>query len=123
MEPLTIRIHADTKEALEDAAADADVSVSEHVRTLLERGREYDRLQAEADRLEDRLAAKEDRIAELEEQLARRSEIEEKIEALPDKVRGAQTYQERRQRLLDEASLAERLKWKVTGVPVNERTE
>lgn len=123
MEPLTIRIRAETKEALEDAAAEADVSVSEHVRTLLERGREYDRLQTEADRLEDRLAAKEDRIAELEEQLARRSQIEEKIEALPDKVRGAQTYQERRQRLLDEASLAERLRWKVTGVPVDERTE
>jgi chromosome segregation ATPase len=80
MEPLTIRIQPETKESLEAEAAEYDVSVSEYVRRLIDKGREYDEL---AERLESREA----RIDELESQLARRSEIEEKVEALPDKIR------------------------------------
>lgn len=83
MEPLTIRIQAETKESLEAEADEYDVSVSEYVRRLIRKGREYDEL---ADRLESREA----RIEELESQLARRSEIEEKVEALPDKIRETQ---------------------------------
>jgi chromosome segregation ATPase len=116
MEPLTIRIQADTKESLEAEAAEYDVSVSEYVRRLIEKGREYDELQ-------DRLQARENRIEELEGQLSRRSQIEDKIENLPDKIRDRETYQERRQRLLDNATLSERLKWKVTGVPVEDRDD
>lgn len=113
MEPLTIRIRDDTKKTLEEEADEYDVSVSEYVRELIEKGREYDDLQ-------DRVKSKEDRIDELEEQLSRRSQIEDKIEDLPDKIRDSQTYQERRQRLLDQATVAQRLKWKVTGVPVED---
>jgi DNA repair exonuclease SbcCD ATPase subunit len=116
MEPLTIRIRQDTKQSLEDEAAEYDVSVSEYVRQLIEKGREYDDLA-------DRLDSREERIAELESELSRRSQIEEKIENLPDKMRDAETYQERRQRLLDRASVGQRLKWKVTGVPVDELTD
>ena len=115
MEPITIRIHEETKESLEEAADEYDVSVSEHIRNLIEKGREYDEL-------EERLKAREERIDELEDQLRNRSEVEEKIEALPDKIRERGTYQERRRRLLDRASLGQRLKWKVMGVPV-ERIE
>jgi DNA repair exonuclease SbcCD ATPase subunit len=116
MQPLTIRIHEDTKQSLEEEAAEYDVSVSEYVRQLIEKGREYDDLA-------DRLDSREERIAELEAQLSRRSQIEEKIENLPDKMRDAETYQERRQRLLDRASVGQRLKWKLTGVPVDELTD
>jgi len=116
MEPLTIRIHADTKESLESEADEHDVSVSEYVRQLIERGREYEDI---ADKLE----SKENRIAELESQLTRRSQIEEKIENLPDVMRETETYHERRQRLIDTATVAQRLKWKLTGVPVDELTE
>lgn len=112
MEPITIRIHEETKESLEEAADEYDVSVSEHIRNLIEKGCEYDEL-------EGRLNAREERIKELEDQLRSRSEVEEKIEALPDRIRERGTYQERRRRLLDEASLAQRVKWKVTGVPVD----
>lgn len=112
MEPLTIRVRGETKESLEDEADEYGVSVSEYVRELLEKGREYDDLR-------DRLEAKEDRIDELESQLSRRSQIEDKIEALPDKVRAAESYQERRQKLLDGATVGQRLIWKVTGVPVD----
>jgi predicted nucleic acid-binding Zn-ribbon protein len=111
MEPLTIRIQEDTKESLESEADESDVSVSEYVRRLIRKGREYDDLETEVD-------AKQDRIRQLEEQLSRRSQIEEKIEDLPDVIRQAESYQERRQRLLDTAPLSRRLKWKLTGVPV-----
>jgi Arc/MetJ-type ribon-helix-helix transcriptional regulator len=80
MEPLTIRIPADLKESLDTEADEYDVSTSEYVRRLIRQGREYDDLQ-------DRLDTREARIDELEEQLARRSQIEDKIENLPDKIR------------------------------------
>lgn len=113
MKPLTIRIRKETKETLEDEAGEYDVSVSEYVRRLIEKGREYDDLQ-------DRLDAREDRIKELEDQLRERSRVEEKIEDLPDKIRDRETYAERRQRALDSASVTQRLRWLVTGVPTEE---
>ena len=113
MEPLTIRIREETKESLEEGANEYDVSVSEYVRELIRKGSEYDELV-------DRLEAREDRIEELESQLRKRSQIEDKIEGLPDKIRNAETYTERRQRKLDRASLPQRLKWKLTGVPVED---
>jgi septal ring factor EnvC (AmiA/AmiB activator) len=80
MDPLTIRIPEETRESLESEADEHDVSVSEYVRRLIRKGREYDELAA-------RLDAREARIDELEAQLARRSQLEEKVEALPDKIR------------------------------------
>ena len=113
MEPLTIRVRDETKKSLDDEADEYGVSVSEYVRDLIQQGREYDEL---ADRLE----AREDRIEELESQLRKRSNIEDKIEDLPDKIRDSDSYTERRQRKLDQASLPQRVVWKVTGVPVDE---
>lgn len=42
MEPIPIRIHEDTKEALEYEAADQNISVSAYTRELIEKGREFD---------------------------------------------------------------------------------
>lgn len=93
-------------------------SKSDAIRCLLERGRE-------ADELKDRLETRENRIEQLEDQLARRSNIEddleevaETVEDLPAKIRGTESYSERRQRKLDQASLSQRIKWRFTGVPV-----
>ena len=80
MQPLTIRIPEDLKESLDSEAAEHDVSTSEYVRRLIDKGREDDELQ-------ERLESKQARIEELETQLTRRSQIEEKVEALPDKIR------------------------------------
>lgn len=80
---------------------------------------EYAELKAEYEDLHTRYETREDRIEDLETQLRARSRVEEKIEDLPDKIRATGTYQERRQRLLDQASLTERVKWKLTGVPVD----
>lgn len=82
MKPLTIRVREDTKESLESEASEYDVSVSEYVRELLAKGREYDDLQ-------ERLDSREDRISELEEQLAKRSQIEEKVDTLAKQVEGS----------------------------------
>jgi chromosome segregation ATPase len=81
---------------------------------------EYEALEAEYAELRNRYEAREDRIEDLEAQLRERSRVEDKIEDLPDKIRSVGTYQERRQRLLDQASLTERVKWKITGVPVQQ---
>jgi chromosome segregation ATPase len=115
MEPMTIRIRKDTKKSLESEADEYDVSVSEYIRRLIDKGREYDEL-------EERLAAREERIEELESQLRKRSNIEEKIEDLPDKIHDADTYTERRQQKIDRATFTQRLKWKFTGVPVEDDT-
>ena len=115
MEPLTIRVPGDLRESLDDEADEHDVSVSEYVRQLIEQGREYDDLR-------DRLDAREDRIEELEDQLRERHDIKNELQDLPDKIRDTDTYTERRQRKLDRASLPQRLKWKFTGVPVDEAT-
>jgi len=79
MEPLTIRIRGETRESLEETAEERGISVSEYVRELIEKGREYDDL-------EERLEAREDRIDQLEEQLAKRSQIEEKVDVLANRV-------------------------------------
>lgn len=73
--------------------------------------------------LQDQLDAREQRVEDLEEQLRERHDIKNEIQDLPDKIRDADTYTERRQRKLDQASVLQRVKWKVTGVPVEESDE
>jgi len=91
---------------------------------------EYADVQQQLDDRMQTLEAREDRIEELEAQLRQRSNIEDDIEDvaetvddLPAKIRGVETYSERRRRKLDRASLTQRLKWKVTGVPVDDEQE
>ena len=109
---VAVRIPLRQKAELEAEAEERGVSRSEYIRGILD-----DRHRV--GNLEDRLETRNDRIDELERRLAERSQIEEKIEDLPDKIRDGQTYQERRQKMLDQASFTERLTWKVTGVPVD----
>jgi len=87
----------------------------------------YADLQQEHEDRMQTLEAREDRIEQLEEQLNRRSQIESEIEEvaetvddLPAKIRGTETYSEKRQRKLDQATFAQRMKWKLTGVPVED---
>ena len=88
---------------------------------------QYEDMQQQHEQSMQTLEARENRIEDLEAQLARRSNVEEEItevaetvDNLPAKIRGTETYSERRQRKLDRASLGQRLKWKFTGVPVDE---
>ena len=113
---VAVRIPLREKAELEREASDQGISRSEYIRSIL-------RNRHRADKLEKRLETRNDRVEELETQLGRRSEIEDKIENLPDKIRGELSYTERRQRKLDQASLGQRLKWKFTGVPVDTEDE
>lgn len=61
MEQMTFRIPDDVVEHIEGEAKERDVSKSEVVRELLERGIEYDDLQNEVDRLRNQLQATNDR--------------------------------------------------------------
>jgi predicted RNase H-like nuclease (RuvC/YqgF family) len=110
---VAVRIPLRQKAELEAEAREKGVSRSEYIRGILD-----DRHRVAE--LEERVQRKQDRIGELETQLTERSRVEEKIENLPDKIRGDMTYQERRQRMLDQATVTERIKWRVTGVPVDE---
>jgi len=112
-------------------AGEAD-SRSEALRQLIdehgELAEEYEemriRYEATTERvadLKDRLEARERRVDALEDQLRERSRVEDKLDDLPDRLRsGMASYEARRRRLLDEASLVERLKWRITGVPVDQ---
>lgn len=122
MPRLTITIDDEQSDLLDDLTGEGAEydSKSAAVRDFIQAGRERRELQTEIDTLRDRLDAREQRIDELESQLRKRSNIEEKIEDLPDKIRGNETYNERRQRKLDRATPIQRLKWRITGVPIDE---
>lgn len=121
MPRLTVTITEDQNDLVEDLSGENGEyeSKSAAVRNFIQAGEEREELQAEVERLRDRLESREERIDELESQLRKRSNIEDKIEDLPDKIRDADTYTERRQRKLDQATLGQRLKWRFTGVPVD----
>lgn len=106
MKQITLRLPEDLLEELEEEAEEHDVSRSEHIRNVLESRENTDRLRS--------------RIETLEDQLRERSRVEEKIEDLPDKLRDVESYTEQRQRKLDRAGFAQRFKWKITGVPVDD---
>jgi len=108
---VAVRLPIREKAELEREAVEREVSRSEYIRSIL-------RDRHRADKLESRLEIREERIDELESQLGKRSEIEQQIEQLPARIKGEQTYQDRRQRVLDSASPLQRLKWQLTGVPV-----
>lgn len=83
----TIRLRDELVETLDEEADERGVSRSEYVREILQNRHRADELQAEVETLRDRLDERAERVRALEQQLARRSNIEEKIEELPEKVR------------------------------------
>jgi Arc/MetJ-type ribon-helix-helix transcriptional regulator len=122
MHRLTVSITEEQEELLDDVSGEGGEyeSKSEAVRDFIQAGERERELREELARVEERVASREARIEQLEEQLARRSQLEEKVESLPTQIQQQESYRERRRRKLDEASLAQRLKWKVTGVPVEQ---
>jgi Ribbon-helix-helix protein, copG family. len=108
MKNVTVRLRKSVIDQLDDEADEIGVSRSQYVRDILDNRHRADRLQdylqAREERietledrlesreerietLEDRLESREERIETLEEQLAQRSELEGKVEDLPEKIR------------------------------------
>lgn len=71
-----------------------------------------DELEKENDRLRDQLAATNQRIDEVND-----------LVAYVESEREMARYQDRRQRMLDQAGILKRWKWKMTGIPVDDRAE
>jgi len=67
MQQLTVRVADETAEAIEERAADSEVSQSEAVRELLQLGTDYGQLQAEVDDLRRQLQAVNRRESEHQE--------------------------------------------------------
>lgn len=129
---ITANFASDLGEWVEEQVDEGEyASKSEAVQELVRAARDdLPELEDRVDDLEDRLESREERINELESQLRRRSNIEneiedvaERVEDLPAKIQNTESYSERRQRLLDEASPLERIKWRFTGVPVEDNVE
>jgi Arc/MetJ-type ribon-helix-helix transcriptional regulator len=125
MPRLTVTITDEQSDLLDELSGDGGEyeSKSAAVRDFIQAGEQRQELHEEIAQLRERLESREQRIDDLEDQLARRSQLEEKIEGLPDKVRDTETYRDRKERMIDRAGLATRLKWKVTGVPVEDETD
>lgn len=85
MEPITVRLQANTKESLQGEADERDMSLSEYVRELVSRGREYDPADAEGD-----VSGLRDRVDELEAEVdtlrEQRNEAREKVATLEGRL-------------------------------------
>lgn len=110
---VAVRLELRKKAELEHEASQLGVSRSEYIREILD-----DRHRA--DELANEVGRKQNRIETLEGQLRERSGLRDEIQQLPDKIRDERSYSEKRQRMLDQATLGQRLRWKITGVPVEE---
>ncbi|WP_339106517.1 ribbon-helix-helix protein, CopG family [Haloterrigena salinisoli] len=113
MEQITVKVPSDTNESLEEyAEAEHDGNRSEAIRELLSRGLEYEEIKTERDRLERKLT----------ETNARQDDVSEIVEYV-EKQREVERYRDQRQRMVDQAGLLTRMKWKLTGVPVDDEQE
>ncbi|ADJ16821.1 ribbon-helix-helix protein, CopG family [Halalkalicoccus jeotgali] len=148
MNPTTLRLSESTLDTLADEADERGLSRSEYIREIIrerhEDDRLHDRLRADYERqitdyeekirdYEEQIRDYEERITDLETEnerihnekrliLEQREENTELVEYVEEQ-RELTQYQERRQRLLDEANILRRWKWKLTGVPVDRKDE
>lgn len=144
MNPTTLRLSENTLDTLADEADERGLSRSEYIREIIrerhEDNRLQDRLRADYERqiadYEDKIRDYEEQIRDYEERIAnletenerirnekrlilkQREENTELVEYVEEQ-RELTKYQERRQRLLDDANILRRWKWKLTGVPVD----
>ncbi|XVH33874.1 hypothetical protein ACNS7O_18935 (plasmid) [Haloferacaceae archaeon DSL9] len=109
MEQIAARVPEEIDQSIETFSDENDCSRSEAIRTLLERGVEYDRLQIENERLRNEKRT-------IINQRDEHTELVEYVQA----ERDVQRYHDRRQRMIDQAGILTRAKWWLTGVPVDD---
>jgi metal-responsive CopG/Arc/MetJ family transcriptional regulator len=121
MKRVSVKIPADMVETLDSKAESKDTTRSDVIRNLLD-----DALNPSDD---DRNTELQQRITDLEREnerlrnekrtLIRDREERTELVRYVEEQRELTRYQERRQRLLDDANILRRWKWKLTGVPVD----
>jgi predicted DNA binding CopG/RHH family protein len=87
----TIRLTESLLEEIDEEADGRDLSRSEYIREILQERHRADELADTVDDLRSQLEDREQRISDLEQQLSRRSQVERKVEELPDKIREAES--------------------------------
>jgi transketolase len=120
MEPITLRIESDTLEEIDDEAEQSDQTRAEYLREVIGNRHRHEQIQAEHEEI---LRDYEQKVDELETELDRVHnekrlilEQREENEQLVNYVEAEKTLQERKA----SANMFTRLKWKVTGVPIEE---
>lgn len=122
MKRVSVKIPEDLVETLDNKAENEDTTRSDVIRNLLD-----DALNPTDD---DQHTELQQRITELEREnkrlrnekrtLIRDREERTELVRYVEEQRELTQYQERRQRLLDDANILRRWKWKLTGVPVDQ---
>lgn len=125
MKRVSVKIPEDLVETLDNKAENEDTTRSDVIRNLLD-----DALHPTDD---DQHTELQQRITELEREnkrlrnekrtLIRDREERTELVRYVEEQRELTQYQERRQRLLDDANILRRWKWKLTGVPVDQEDE
>lgn len=108
MESISTRIDDETAGRLEEIVEERGSSMSAVIRDLIDKGLRYEELKARHEDLQRQLAAVNSRQEDV-------TELVEYVQSERELTR----YEERRQRLLDDANILKRWTWKVTGVPVD----
>jgi len=124
MEQITVRVTESTLEELEAEADEHDVTRSEHIRQIIDDrndpGADVERLREEAADYEAECERLRDRVAELERDVDRvqneKRLILEDREEKQELVRYVESERTEQQRWR-QASLATRMKWRITGMP------
>lgn len=86
-EPITVRLHPDVVDELDQEADERGLSRSEYLRRVVDERDRVVELEEERNRLQDRLASREERVEQLEEQLRRRSRVEDRVEEVALQLR------------------------------------
>lgn len=131
MDAITIRLAEDTLESLDNEADEHGRTRSEHIiRNRLQTRDEHERIPAQYEETLSEYEAWIDELEDKRDRLQRRliatnqrvDEHQELVWYVEDQ-REVERYRARRERMLDEANILTRWKWKITGVPVDgERT-
>lgn len=119
MQQITIKLPEHVVESLEHVAAEQyNNNRSEAVRDLLTDALEADTHDQELqDRIEE-LERENKRLRNEKRTILNQREENAELVAFAEQAREAERYRDRRQRLLDQAGILSRWKWKITGVPV-----
>ena len=120
MRNITIRLDEGMISELESEADELDKARSEHIRDILATRNEHGVKQDEyEDRIED-LGREITRLQNEKRTLIRDREERTELVEYVEQQRNLDQYRAKRERMVDQAGMLTRWKWKFTGIPVDE---
>ena len=123
MTSISLRLNDEILKSIDNEAKEKGVSRSEYIRDTLEARHESDVLRSDLNELQTEYENLEAKYDELQRQLAavnsRQADVTELVEYV-EQQRDLDQYRARRERMVDQAGMLTRWKWKLTGVPVED---